>query len=137
MKPFDSSIFDDDYLKENHLITNTFHLPYNPDLNARAKYMRNHPTFYEDFLWRNLLRNIKPRVVRQKVILNYIVDFYCTKRKLIIEVDGGIHCCNKLNDEYRDVKFLDIGIKTVRIKNIEIDENSEAVLERIHNLIIL
>ena len=66
---------------------------YNKDLKDRAKLMRNKPTEAEKKLW-NILRQgklIEYRFLRQKIIGNYIADFYCSKQKLIIEVDGGGH----------------------------------------------
>ena len=53
--------------------------------------MRKEPTVEENKMWHILLKRMKPRFLRQYVIGNYIVDFYCPKLKLIIEIDGEQH----------------------------------------------
>ena len=66
---------------------------YNSNLRERAREMRNNPTDAEKKLW-NILRTgelKKHRFLRQKILGNYIADFYCSKLQLIIEVDGGGH----------------------------------------------
>ncbi len=64
-----------------------YFLPYNPDLVARVKQMRKNPTPAERKLW-EYLRTFPLKFWRQKPIDNFIVDFYCPKLKLVIEVDG-------------------------------------------------
>jgi very-short-patch-repair endonuclease len=58
---------------------------------ARAKELRKKPTPAEKKLWQNYLRAFKFRVLRQRPINNFIVDFYCADLKLVIEVDGESH----------------------------------------------
>ena len=67
-----------------------YFLPYNPQLVARAREMRKNPTVAERKLW-GYLRNFPVKFWRQKPINNFIVDFYCPKLKLVIEVDGDSH----------------------------------------------
>lgn len=67
--------------------------------------------------------------MRQKVIENYVVDFYCSKAKLVIEVDGGQHYTEE-SIEY-DKKRTEIlegyGLKVLRFTNLDIDNNFEGV----------
>ena len=83
--------YDAAFLKQRGLITTGFHLPYNPKLIERARKMRKNPTLAEKKLWQAFLRRFPYRVLRQRVIDHFIVDFYIPKLKLVIEVDGGIH----------------------------------------------
>ncbi|HBE56853.1 MAG TPA: endonuclease, partial [Cyanobacteria bacterium UBA11366] len=68
-----------------------FHLPYNPALVARAKELRKNMTPAEKKLWYGYLRTFQFRVLRQRPIDHFIVDFYCPSLKLVIEVDGESH----------------------------------------------
>ena len=74
-----------------NLNTSDFHLPYNPNLIDRAKELRKNLTPAEKKLWYDYLRNFKYRVLRQRPIDHFIVDFYCPSLKLVIEVDGDSH----------------------------------------------
>jgi very-short-patch-repair endonuclease len=71
--------------------TSDFHLPYNPQLVARAKELRRNSTPAEKKLWQNCFRTFPLRVLRQRPIDYFIVDFYCAALKLVIEVDGESH----------------------------------------------
>jgi very-short-patch-repair endonuclease len=73
------------------LTQNEYHLPYNPDLIARARELRKMMTPEEKKLWYDYLRNFKFKVLRQRPIDHFIVDFYCPSLKLVIEVDGEVH----------------------------------------------
>ena len=109
-------------LKKRGLVTTGFHLPYNPKLIKRAKKMRNNPTLAEQKLWQAYLRNIGYRVLRQRVIDHFIVDFYIPKVKLVIEVDGAIHD-KKDTKEYDKQRtlFLDsYGLEVIRFTNDEV-----------------
>ncbi len=97
-------------------------ISYNSELNSRAKTLRQNLTGAEKKLWFEYLRGYKYRFVRQKVIGNYIVDFYCQKLKLGIEVDGETHLGGK-NEQYDKVRTNELmryGIKIVRFWNNDI-----------------
>ena len=64
---------------------------HNPKLTPNARELRKNMTKEEKQLWYNYLRKCKVRFLRQKVIDNYIVDFYCSKLNLVIELDGSHH----------------------------------------------
>ncbi len=64
---------------------------HNPKLTKNAKALRKNMTKEERHLWYDFLRSYPVRFLRQKVIDNYIVDFYCHDAQLIIELDGSQH----------------------------------------------
>ena len=67
----------------NNLNNTNFHLPYNPQLVERAKYLRKNMTIAEQKLWKNYFKNFKYRILRQRPIDHFIVDFYCPSLKLM------------------------------------------------------
>ena len=125
--------FDALYLKQRGLITSGFHLPYNPNLIERAKEMRKNPTLAEKKLWQVFLRNFKYRVLRQRVIDHFIVDFYIPKLKLVIELDGGIHNKEEIAEyDKQRTLFLEVyELEVIRFKNEEVMNNIDAVCEKI------
>jgi very-short-patch-repair endonuclease len=66
-------------------------LPYEEWLVPRSRQLRKKLTPMEKKLWHGFLRSFRYRVLRQRPIDRYIVDFYCAKLKLVIEVDGESH----------------------------------------------
>ena len=91
----------------------------------RARYMRKEPTEEENKLWHLYLKKIKPRFTRQKIIGSYIVDFYCPKLKLVIEIDGVQHYLEE-NIEYekrREAYLQNKGYKLLRFYNSDINRN--------------
>ncbi len=97
-----------------------------------SRRLRKNQTPWEARLWRHLRANImKAKFKRQVRLGNYIVDFYCASRRLIIELDGSHHNQNltKLKDRSRE-EFLETeGFKVLRFWNNEVNENLEGVLE--------
>ncbi len=104
-------------------------LPYKENLISYAKNLRKNATKQEKHLWYDFLCTYSLRFQRQKVIGNYIVDFYCHKAKLAIELDGSQHYENDAlkydNDRTEFLKSQ--GIYVLRILNLDIDKNFEAV----------
>ena len=85
--------------------------------------MRKEPTVEENKMWHILLKRMKPRFLRQYVIGNYIVDFYCPKLMLIIEIDGEQHYLPE-NEKYEQkrTRFLENeGYKILRFYNSDIN----------------
>ena len=78
-------------MKNRKLVSTGYHLPYNPCLTEQARSLRKNPTDAEKVLWQTFLKKFKFRVLRQRPIDNFIVDFYCPKLKLVIEIDGAAH----------------------------------------------
>lgn len=90
----------------------------------------------ETALWGKLRkRQLRNRqFYRQRIIGNYIVDFYCPERKLVIEIDGSQHYSEpgKVKDKFRDKHLNDLGIEVLRFSAREAMENLEGVLEVIN-----
>jgi very-short-patch-repair endonuclease len=109
-----------------------YFLPYNPQLVARAKEMRKNPTIAERKLW-GYLRNFPVKFWRQRPIDNFIVDFYCPKLKLVIEVDGDSHFTESdlVYDEERTRVLEGYGLRVIRFNNDEVLQNFEGVCEQI------
>ena len=112
-----------------NLITTGYHLPYNPNLIPIAKILRRHMTEPEKKLWHDYLRNFHYRVLRQRPIDRYIVDFYCPRMKLVIEIDGDTHFTNegKQRDKERSAILEGYGLRVIRFLNTDIMNNFEAV----------
>ena len=114
--------WDNESLKRKGLITTGFHLPYNPDLVAMARSLRKDLTPAEKKLWKGLLRDFKFRVLRQRPIDNFIVDFYCPKMKLVIEIDGAAHFKDegKAMDKERTEILKAYGLRVVRFSDHDV-----------------
>lgn len=89
----------------------------------------------ELFLWMKLRRKqLKGcQFYRQKIIGRYVVDFYCPKANLVIELDGSQHYSEsgQSKDRVRDETLLKMGVKVLRFSDKEVFENTNGVLERI------
>ena len=98
-----------------------------------AKILRKNMTPWERKLWYEFLRNYPIRFQRQKAIGNYIVDFYCAKAGLVIELDGGGHYNveQARQDDIRTKELEKMNLTVVRICNLDIDRNFRGVCEYI------
>jgi len=106
--------------------------PYNTKLLKRARDLRNNMTEAEKEIWYNVLRNksfTKLRFLRQRPIGNFIVDFYCAKLKLVLEIDGDSHAEQEEYDTERTSFFEGYGIKVIRFNNSDILQNLSGVYE--------
>lgn len=106
-------------------------------LKDKARELRNNATSQEDKLYYQFLRKFKVRIHRQKVIGYYIVDFYCHKAKLVIELDGGQHYQEKKmeQDDIR-TRFLEQqGLLVLRFTNWEVDHQFPYVCQRIEEVV--
>ncbi len=97
--------------------------------------MRKNPTEAEKAMWK-ILKNgdlAKLTFNRQKILGNYIADFYCSKAKLVIEVDGESHAENdqKEYDEVRTAFLNGFNLKVLRFWNNDVIENPEGAHETI------
>ena len=101
----------------------------NPVLTDTSQKLRTEMTPEEKHLWYDFLKNLPVTVNRQKVMGNYIADFYCASAKIIIELDGSQHYSaeNKLHDKERDDFFKSLGINVLRYSNLELNNNFESV----------
>lgn len=100
-----------------------------------ARVLRKESTRQERILWK-LLRNsqiLNFKFRRQYPIGDYIVDFVCIEKMLVIEIDGGHHndLINKELDEKRTKYLNSRGFKVLRFWNIDIDKNTLGVYDEI------
>ena len=103
------------------------------NLTKRAQSLRKDATPWENKLWYEFLRNYEISFHRQKVKGNYILDFYCSKAKLAIELDGSGHYTDeqKKADESRTADLNSKGIEVLRFSNLEVDTNFYEVCSEI------
>ena len=110
---------------------------HNKALVPYAKQLRREMTKEERHLWYDFLRFYSVRFIRQKIIGQYILDFYCAKAKLAIELDGSQHFedSNIQKDIIRSEYLEDFGIHVVRIPNNEVTGNFNGVCEYIDKMV--
>ena len=98
------------------------------------KELRKQMTKEERKLWFECLRDYPVRFRRQEIILDYIADFYCSRAKLIVELDGEQHAdpVEKERDTLRTRRIQQLGYKVIRIPNREIWRNFQGVKEYIY-----
>jgi len=106
---------------------------YNTNLIPYAKDLRNNMTKEERRLWYDFLRNYPVKFVRQKVIGNYILDFYSPKVHLALEVDGSQHYEKQglVADDCRAAFLAEREISVIRIPNEDIRQNFREVCQYI------
>ena len=112
---------------------------YNPRLKTFARNLRNHGTKSEIILWK-YLKGKKMRGFdfhRQKPIDNYIVDFFCFKLMLAIELDGITHSFEKqiIKDRIKEKRLNQIGISVIRFDDEEVYGHVDYVLTTIEGYI--
>ncbi len=110
----------------------------NPNLRRFAREMRKAPTAAEETLWK-LLRNRRLadfKFRRQRPFGPYILDFYCARAKLVVEADGDTHATTEgqQSDGERDAYLTANGVRVLRVWNVEIAEDRDAVVEHIANV---
>ncbi len=106
---------------------------YRKDLYTKSKELRKGQTNAERVFWRSVLKSHPFNQYtwnRQKPIHRFIVDFYCTKLGLVIEIDGSIHEYNINYDEARTSYLNELGLKVLRFSNDEVLNDIEWVRER-------
>lgn len=104
-------------------------LNYNKNLIHIAKQLRKNQTPQERKLWYGFLSKYPVRFQRQKVIDNYMADFYCAKAKIVVELDGNGHYTGEQikYDENRTKTLKRFGLSVLRFTNLEISKNFEGV----------
>ena len=110
-------------------------LPHNKSLKENSQSLRKNMTPQERHLWYDFLSGYPVHFHRQKVIGNYIVDFYCPKAKTVVELDGSQHFEPEAvrADQERTEYLNRFGIKVLRYANNEVNEQFRAVCEDIDN----
>jgi len=107
-----------------------------PLLWAFAKENRNNPTEAERLLWFYLSnKQLGVRFRRQHIIGQYIADFACLEKMLIIELDGGYHSLpeQQIRDEQRTADLQEKGYRVIRFTNEELFNGIDLVLTKIKN----
>lgn len=110
---------------------------YNQKLKQLSRNLRNNSTLSEVLLW-NELKTRKMfgyQFMRQKPIEKYIVDFYCSKLKLVIEIDGDSHIGRENKDKERQNEIERLGIAFLRFDDLEVKKNMDGVLMTIKKYI--
>ena len=113
-------------------------LPYDRKLKEPARKLRENMTIAEHCLWTRLrLKHLGYMFSRQKPIGDYIVDFYCHKARLVVEVDGGQHFTEDIasNDRIRDEYMRNLGLTVLRFSNSEVLKNTDGVTEAIYEFL--
>lgn len=114
---------------------NYMNLPFNPNLKERARELRKAGILAEVLLW-NKLKNGQFKGFdfdRQKIIGNYIVDFYCTNCNVVIEIDGSSHDNKVEYDAERDRYLESLGLKVIHIKDEDVKKNLDDVMEMLYH----
>jgi very-short-patch-repair endonuclease len=114
------------------VLTNRGVLPYNKNLTTLARENRKNPTPAENRIWNEVLRLRQfadYKFLRQKPIANYIVDFYCSELRLVIEIDGDSHAETVEYDAERTKILESLGLTVVRYTNDEVLRNVQGVFD--------
>ena len=98
----------------------------------RAKELRRDMTPAEKILWQELRGNkLGVHFRRQQIIAGFIVDFYCHKAGLVVEVDGDVHDLQQEDDARREKVLSEMGLRMVRFGNEEVMKNLSAVVGKV------
>lgn len=108
-------------------------LTYNKNLKDISRNLRTNMTDAEQLLWSKIRRKQFKGVqfYRQKIIGNYIADFFCAKSKLVIKLEGGQHYSAEGKDRNRDNYMAGEGITVLRFSDRDVLNNLNSVLEEI------
>ena len=105
----------------------------NNELLNIARILRRNMTRHEKHLWYDFLRHYPVKIYKQRIIDNFIADFYCHRAKLIIEIDGSQHFTEQgqQKDEYRTEILAGYDLKVIRFTNRQINTDFLGVCEYI------
>ena len=110
-------------------------LPYNKKLKQYSRELRKNMTDAERFLWSKIrMKQLNDyQFYRQRIVGDYIVDFFCYSARLVIEVDGGQHYSKKgaETDKIRDDYLRYLGLKVLRFTDTDVLKNIDGVVDRI------
>ena len=102
----------------------------------RAREFRHDMTLSEKTLWQELRANkLGVHFRRQQIIAGFIVDFYCHRAALVVEVDGDIHDLQQEEDARREDVLREMGLTIVRFRNDDVLTDLSAIVGRIKSLI--
>ncbi|MDQ7017007.1 MAG: DUF559 domain-containing protein [Gammaproteobacteria bacterium] len=109
---------------------NYLSLPYNPKLKQRARALRKAGNLAEVLFWNqvNKKRFKGLDFDRQKIIGNYIVDFYCANIQLVVEIDGSSHDDKQEYDALRDAYFRGLDLMVIHLSDGDVKQNLDEVM---------
>ena len=110
---------------------------HNKNLTHLAQMLRNEMTKAEQQLWYRFLRQYPIQFKRQVTCGEYILDFYCSRAKLAVEIDGAYHQDSKVseNDKIRNEYLYSIGICVIRFSNRDIWYSLDQVCKQIDYIV--
>ena len=110
---------------------------YSKDLKQHSRELRNNSTLAEVLLWNHLKRRkmLGYQFMRQKPMHHFIVDFYCSKLKLVIEIDGESHWLRFGEDRRRQEYLEQIGVHFLRFSDLAVKKDIANVLTSIEGWI--
>ena len=113
------------------------HINRNFTLRDTARMLRKNMTRHEKHLWYDYLTKYPVRWYRQRIIENFIVDFYCSNAKLVVELDGSQHYTEQglEYDKERSLYLEANGLMVLRFSNDDIDKNFEGVCLEIDRVV--
>jgi very-short-patch-repair endonuclease len=118
-----------------HFVKN---LPYEYQLKTRARSLRKAGNLSEVIFWKHVHKGKfwKIDFDRQRIIGNYIVDFYVKSLGLIIEIDGSSHEYKEKYDLLRDEYFVSLGLRMFRVSDFRVLNDLENVMKELEDFII-
>ncbi len=125
---------------KNTLLKNTSitDLPYNPVLKLRARELRQAENLPEVLFWMQVTKGKFHKIDfdRQRVIGNFIVDFYIKQLGLVIEIDGSSHDTKIEYDKVREDYLMSLGLNLYRIKVVDVMRNMPIVMTSLEEYIV-
>jgi len=115
------------YMRDRRIV------PYNIRLKVPSRTLRRDATPAERKLWFEFLSYLPEKFTRQKPLGSYIADFYCSRLRLVIEIDGDSHFTSaaEMQDAERTAALAALNVRVIRFTNLEIREQFEGVCARI------
>ncbi|MCF6777096.1 DUF559 domain-containing protein [Thiotrichales bacterium 19X7-9] len=115
-----------------------YSLPYNSKLKHRARELRKAGNLSEVLFWQEVKQKklLGLDFDRQKVIGNYIVDFYCKGLGVVVEIDGGSHQMKVEYDKERDLFLEGFDLMVIHVLDVEVQYNIDCVLDNIKSKLI-
>ena len=111
---------------DNYYKMNNWYIKYDIRLKERSREMRKNPTIAEKIIWEKLLSKkqfLWYKFTRQKMLDYFIVDFYCSKLQLVIEIDWKIHENQIEYDKERSIILNKLNLKVLRYTNEQVLNN--------------
>ncbi len=110
-------------------------LPYNSNLKSYAKQLRKAGNLAEVLFWNQAKRKQFKNLDfdRQKIIGNYIADFYCANTNVVVEIDGSSHNNKQAYDAERDIYLQGLGLVVIHFSDVDIKQRLPDVMEMLEN----